>query len=191
MTPAANAAARDGQVAGGLVESEGEATAARTDEVDLHVHRHRPRQPLVQSEQRVRRDDPAPRRREDDDEGHGQPEQPSGDEDRPPGEAFRESAGEQIGERLRQPERRDERDGDGLGCDAELVLRQHRKDRPLQADHAADECVRRDEQRELLPVRAEAERGPGAPADACESCYRASERESHALARSALPNSAR
>ena len=182
---------RDGEVSGGLVEPEREAAAARADEVDLHVHGHRPRESLVQAEQRVRGDHPAPRRREDDDERHRQADEPAGDQDRPAREALREASGEEIREGLRQPERRDERDRDGLRGDAELVPREHRQDRPLQPDHAADERVGRDEQRELLPVRAEAERWSGARRCRLRSAVERPVASLMRVARSARPNSAR
>ena len=49
----------DGEVAGGLVQAHGQPAALRAGEVDLHDHRGRPAQPLVDPEQDVGGDDPA------------------------------------------------------------------------------------------------------------------------------------
>jgi hypothetical protein len=54
---------RDAAVARCLVEPERQAAPARSDEVDLHHHRHGPGEPLVDAQQHVRGDYPAPARR--------------------------------------------------------------------------------------------------------------------------------
>ena len=51
---------RDGAVAGGLVESHGQAALAGADEVDLHDDGGRPGQALIDAQQHVGRDHPAP-----------------------------------------------------------------------------------------------------------------------------------
>ena len=53
----------DGEIAGELVEADREAPRLRPDEIDLHDHRHRPGEALVDAEQHVGGDDPAPARR--------------------------------------------------------------------------------------------------------------------------------
>src|SRR6266511_6301772 len=55
-----------GEVARELVHAEGQSASRRTDEVDLHRNRRRPAETLVQTEERVREDDPLPGRSSDD-----------------------------------------------------------------------------------------------------------------------------
>src|SRR6266508_1584656 len=62
--------AGDGEVAGGLVETHGQAAAVRAGEVDFHDDGGGPGQALVDAEQDVGGDDPGPRRRPDDHEGY-------------------------------------------------------------------------------------------------------------------------
>ena len=148
---------RDAAVAGGLVEPEREAAPPRTDEVDLHDHGHGPRQALVDAQQHVRGDDPAPARRRGDQQRDGEREHPAGDQQPAPPEPGGEAAGAQVRERLGQPERDDERQHRGLGRQAELLVADQRESRALQADHGPDERVERDQQRELRRVLAQPE----------------------------------
>ena len=68
---------------------------------------------------------------------------------------------------LTTPKRDDEGEDDGRGGQAELLLGQERHDRALQADHAADEGVDEDQQRELrASSRAARARTPGRSRDA-------------------------
>jgi hypothetical protein len=142
----------DGGVPGGLVESHRQPTLAWPDEVDLHVDRHGPRQPLIDSQQDVGGDDHPPRRRVGQQERDRQPDDPARHEDRSAGEAVGEHPRGEVGARLDQPERDDERERHQLRGEAELLGADQRQDRALQADHAADEEVDGDEQRELRPV---------------------------------------
>lgn len=71
----------DGGVAGGVVQAGGEAASGRADEVDLHIDGHRPGQALVQAEQDVGGDDPAPGRCVGGGEGGGDAEQPADHEE--------------------------------------------------------------------------------------------------------------
>ena len=96
MQPVASAVSGDRAVAGGLVEAHREAAPGRTDEVDLHDHRRRPGQALVDAEQHVRRDHPAPGRRPDEQERNRQADQPAGDQDRLAAEAVGEGAGGEV-----------------------------------------------------------------------------------------------
>jgi hypothetical protein len=59
-------------------------------------------------------------------------------------------SGDEIGDRLDDPEADDERDHDRGRSDAEFFGAEQRGDGPLQADHAADEGVDENEQQELL-----------------------------------------
>ena len=54
---------RHAAIAGSLVQPERQPPLPRPDEVDLHDHRHRPCEALVDPEQRVRGHDPGPARR--------------------------------------------------------------------------------------------------------------------------------
>ena len=145
----------DGAVPGGLVDAHRKPASQRADQVDLHDHGRRPREPLVDPEQHVGEDDPAPRRRPDEEQRHRQPDEPAGDEDGLAPEPVRESARDEVGPGLGHPERDEERQGRGDARKAEDLGREQRDDRPLLADHPADERVDRDEQRELAEVLAQ------------------------------------
>ena len=67
----------DAEVAGRLVEAEREPAPPRPGEVDLHHHRHRPGEALVDAEQQVGGDDEPPRGREPDQQRHRQRDQPA------------------------------------------------------------------------------------------------------------------
>jgi hypothetical protein len=69
---------------------------------------------------------------------------------RPPGVG--ELAGDEIGKGLDDAEADDEGDDERRRGDAELLRADQRHDRSLDPDHAADEGVNQDEQRELPPV---------------------------------------
>ena len=151
---------RDAAVAGRLIEPEREAAPLGPDEVDLHDHGHRPRQALVDTEQDVGGDDPAPARRDGDQQRDGQRDRPAGDQQTPAAEPLREYAGAEVGERLREAEGDDERQHRGLGGEPEVGLADERQGRALEPDHRADEGVDRDEQRELREVLAQSEFDP-------------------------------
>ena len=148
---------RDAAVAGGLVQPEREAAALGTDEVDLHHDGHRPGEALVDAEQDVGGDDPAPARRDRDQHRHRQRHRPAGDQQPPPAGALRERTGAEVGQRLDQPEGDDERQHRRVGGEVEVVAPDQRQRRALEADHRADEGVDRDEQRELRDVLAQPE----------------------------------
>jgi hypothetical protein len=67
----------DAQVAGRFVQSEREPAPPRPGQVDLHHHRHRPGEPLVDAEQQVGGDDEPPRGREPDQQRHRKRHQPA------------------------------------------------------------------------------------------------------------------
>jgi hypothetical protein len=145
---------RDAAISGRLVEPEREPAPARPDEVDLHHHGHRPRQPLVGAEQDVRRDDPGPRGSHGDHQRHGQREQPAGDQKTPPADPLGERAGAEVAERLREPESDDERQHRRFRRQPEVLGADQRQCGALEPYHRADERVERDEQRELGGVLA-------------------------------------
>ncbi len=89
--------------------------------------------------------------------GTGQRDEPAGDEDRLPTEPVGEHTGHEIGGRLGQTEGDDEGQCGCEGLEPEDFGRQQRYDGPFLADHAADECIDRDEQRELPEVGPQAE----------------------------------
>ena len=78
-----------------------------------------------------------------------------------------ELSGDQIGERLDHAEADDEGDDKRRRGDAELFRADQRHDRALDPDHAADEGVDQDQQRELRPVLLEPK--PDTYEAACES----------------------
>ena len=90
-------------------------------------------------------------------ERDGEPDDPAGDEDRFAAVAVRQGAGEEVGRRLDDAEGGDERERGGELGEPELVLGEQRQDGALLADHAADEGVDADEQRELGEVLAQPE----------------------------------
>ena len=130
----------------------------RPDEVDLHQDRRRPGQALVDPEQDVGRDDPAPVGRQDQQERDGQTDEPAGDQDRLPPDAIGQRAGDEVGDRLGQAERDEERERGGRRRQAEHLDPEQRHDRPLLPDHPADERADPDEQRELAGILTQAER---------------------------------
>src|SRR5690349_11236815 len=75
----------DSSVASELVQPHREAPALRSHEVDLHDDGHRPREPLVDAEERVRPDDPPPVWRVKDHQWYWKSEQPSREKGGPPG----------------------------------------------------------------------------------------------------------
>ena len=146
-----------GEVARRLVQPEGKAPVPRTDEVDLHQHGRRPGQALVDPEQDVGRDDPTPVGRQDQQERDGQTDEPAGDQDRLPPDAIRQRSGDEVGDRLGQAERDEERERGGRRRQAERLDPEQRDDRPLLPDHPADERADPDEQRELAGILTQAE----------------------------------
>jgi hypothetical protein len=148
---------RDAAVARGLVEAERQPAAPRANQVDLHHHGHGPRQALVDAQQDVGRDDPAPARRHGDQQRDGQRHGPAGDQQAPPSGALRERSRAEVRERLGETEGDDERQHRGAGAQVELLAADKRQRRALEADHRADERVDGHQQRELRGVLAQPE----------------------------------
>ncbi len=84
--------------------------------------------------------------------GIGEADDPAGDEHGFAAEAVRQGAGEEVGGCLHDAEGDDERERCGEGGETELGLGEQREDGAFLADHAADEGVDADEQRELAEV---------------------------------------
>ena len=99
---------RDAAVARRLVKAERQAAPPGPDEVDLHHHGHRPGEALVDAEQEVGGDDPAPARGHGDQQRNRQGGRPAGDQEPAPPDPLGEGAGAEVGERLGQPEGDDE-----------------------------------------------------------------------------------
>ena len=106
-------------------------------------------------------DHPAPGRGEDQDEGHREADEPPGDEHGLAAVAIGERPGEEVRDRLHGAEGEDERQGGGERGDAERLVGEQREHGALLADHAADERVDADEQRELAEVLAQPEADDG------------------------------
>jgi hypothetical protein len=69
-----------GDISGELVQAHGQPTLLRTDEVNLHDDRRRPREALADAEQQVREQDPVPGGRPHEEEGHRHGNEPSTDQ---------------------------------------------------------------------------------------------------------------
>jgi hypothetical protein len=147
----------DAEVAGGLVQAEGEAAPAWSREVDLHDHGHRPRKSLVETEQQVGGDDEPPGGRKPDQQRHRQRDQPADHEQPLAADALGEVAGGEVGERLGGAEGDDEGEDRGTRAKAEVLLADQRQHAPLQPDHAPDQRVQADQERELVCVRPQTE----------------------------------
>ena len=132
----------EGPVAGRFVEAHGEPAALGADEVDLHDDGGGPREALVDAEQDVGGDDPAPARRPDQQQRHRDADDPAGDEHRLAPVAVRQGAGEEVRDRLHRAERGDEGEPGGERGDPELALGEQRQDDAFLADHPADQRVR-------------------------------------------------
>ena len=89
--------------------------------------------------------------------GIGRADDPAGDEHGFAAEPVREGAGEEVGCCLHGTEGDDERERGGERGEPELGLGEQREDGAFLADHAADEGVDADEQRELAEVLPEPE----------------------------------
>ncbi len=148
---------RHRRVAGRLVQPKGEPAAAGPHEVDLHHHRHGPRQPLVDPEEDIRDDDPFPTRRPDEDEWYRHTDQPARNEDRAATEGVREQSSGEVRQCLGDPEGDEEGQCRRDSAEPEDLRRHEWHDRALLADHRADEYLDADEQRELAGIRAKAE----------------------------------
>ena len=89
--------------------------------------------------------------------GTGKRDDPARDEHRLAAVAICQGARREVGERLGQPERNEERQRRRRRGQPELALREQREDAPLLPDHRADQRVDADQQRELPDIRAEAQ----------------------------------
>ena len=139
-------------IASSLVQPHGKAATARPDQVDLHVHGHRPGEPLTDPEEHVRADDPCPRRSVCQHERHRQADDPAGHQHGLAREAVRQQARHEIHAGLDDAEGDDEREDHHLRADVELLSADERNDGALEPHHAADEGVDEDEERELREV---------------------------------------
>ena len=141
-------------VARELVHAHRQSALSRTDEVDLHNDRRRPRQALADAEQHVRHEHPIPRRRPHQEERHGHRDEPPRDQQTLAPPAVREPARPVIGEGFGHTKHDDERQHGGARGELELLLADCRQDAALQSDHGADERVDDHEHRELPDVLA-------------------------------------
>ena len=157
----------DAEVAGRLVESERKTAPARAGQIDLHHHRHRPGEPLVDAEQEVGGDDEPPGRGETDQQRHRQRHEPADHEQPFASQPLGQLAGGEVRERLGGAEGNDEGENRRGRAQPEVLLAHERQHTSLEADHGADERVQPDEQAELAGVRAQPEphrrRHAGAP----------------------------
>ena len=148
---------RHADVARRLVQAERQPAPRRTHQIDLHHHGHRPCKALVDAEEQVGDDDPVPRRREADQQRHGQRQRPADDQHPPARVPLGKAAGEEVRDRLAEAEGEDEGQDRGLRREAELALADQRHHAALKAHHRTNERVQRDEQGELQRVGAQPE----------------------------------
>ena len=147
----------DGEITRELIEPHGEPARFGADEIDLHDHRHRPREALIDAEQRVRSDDPAPAWPPANHERHRQADEPAKNQHMLAAVNIGKMPRDQICKGLDDAEAHDEREDGGGRSDLELLGTDQRDHGTLQPHHATDEGINEDEQRKLLPVRAQPE----------------------------------
>src|SRR6266540_2864592 len=155
--PGGHGGAGERGVAGGFVESHREATASRADQVDLHDDGGGPGQPLVDAEQDVRGDDPAPGRCPDQQERYRDGDEPAGEQDGFAAVAVGQGAGEEVDGGLGGAEGEDVGQRGGVGAEVEGVFGQQRQHGAFGAEQPADQGVDRDEQAELGGVGGQAQ----------------------------------
>src|SRR5579863_7980877 len=131
----------DGEITRKLIEPHGESARFGPNEIDLHDDRHRPREALIDAEQCVRRDNPAPARSPANHKRHRKADEPAENEHMLAAVDIGKMPGDQICYGLDDAKADDEGE-DGRGrSDFELLGADQRDYRPLQADHTADESV--------------------------------------------------
>jgi len=129
----------DREVAGGFVEAHRQPAAAWAGQIDLHDHRGRPAQALVDPEEDVGGDHPGPGGRPDQQQRYRQPEQPAGHQHRLAAVAVASRAGQEVGGRLGQAEADDVGECGGDRGQPEDLGGQQREQAAFLADHAADQ----------------------------------------------------
>src|SRR5438067_2306001 len=120
--------AGEGEVAGGFVESHGQAAAVGAGEVDFHDDGGGPGQSLVDAEQDVGGDDPAPGGCSDEQQGYGQAGEPAGEQDGFAAVAVGQGTGEEVGDRLGGAEDEDVGERGGVGGGVEVVFGEQLQD---------------------------------------------------------------
>ena len=147
-----------------LIQADRQAARVRPHQIDFHQHGHRPSKPLVDAEQRIGGDDPAPARRPHQHERHRQPDGPPQHERMLTAPALGQLAGDQVGQRLHHAEADDEAGDDAGRLKVESFGPDQRHHRAFEADHSANKRVQKNQEKKLTQVGANAERdtrGPG------------------------------
>jgi len=135
-----------------FIDAHGQPTPRRSHQVNLHNDGGGPTQALVDAQQHIGEDHPSPGRSKDDEERHGQPNQPADHQHPLAPDAITESAREEVGSRFHDAEAHDEGKDRRRGNQAEDTLPEQWHDAALKAHHAANKGIDDDQQRELLPV---------------------------------------
>ena len=104
----------DGEITGEFIEPDREPSRFRSHEIDLHDDRHRPGEALIDAEQRIRRDNPAPARPPGNHERNRKADEPAENKHMLAAIDIGKMAGDQIGECLDDAEADDEGE-DGRG----------------------------------------------------------------------------
>ena len=120
-----------GEIACEFIEAHGKAARFGADKVDFHDDRHRPGEALIDAEQRVGGDDPAPARRPDDHEWDRQPDEPAEHEHMLAALDIGKMSGDQIGDGLDDAEADDEGEHGRRRGDLEFLRADQRHDRPF------------------------------------------------------------
>ncbi len=154
----------DAEVAGSFVQAHGQTAPGRADEVHLHDHGGGPRQALADAEDHVGGDDPAPGGSEDQQQRHGDGDQPAGNQHGFAAVAVREGAREVVGAGLGEAEGQYVGQGRRIEVQVEDLSRQQRQDGAFLPEGASNKRVDGDQEHELGDVLPEAQSngGPGA-----------------------------
>src|SRR4029450_5484274 len=99
---------RQGEVSGELVQAHREPTPRRSDEVDLHDHGRRPREPLTDTQKPIRDEHPRPRWRPHEEEWYWDGHEPPAYKDLSAPNAIGESSSQVVGNCLRRAKHDDE-----------------------------------------------------------------------------------
>src|SRR5665811_550100 len=148
----------DAEVSRGFVEAHGQSAPVRADEVHFHHHGGGPGQSLADAEDDVGCDDPSPGWSEDEQQGHGDGDQPAGDQHGFAPVPVGEGAGKVVGAGLGQTEGQDVGQRARVQIQMEHLVSQQWQDRALLAEGAADQSVDGNEQHELSEVLSQAQR---------------------------------
>src|SRR6516165_7563035 len=144
------------KVAGKFIEAHRQTPRFGADQIDLHDNGHRPRETLVDAEQRVGGDNPFPTWCPHHHKRHWQSEQPTDNEHAFTAPDVSKMTRDKIGKRFDYAEANNERDDQRRRSNLKFLRANQRHDGPFKTDHAADERIDQNKERELPPVGTQA-----------------------------------